>query len=62
MEGSSHKRQNSRMVVATTIAVNGTLGEVSIPGKTADVLEWLRKKLKQPALQFQGKLVNEEVM
>jgi len=50
------------MVVATTIAVNGTLGEVAIPARTPDVLEWLRKKYKQPALQFQGKLVNEEVM
>jgi hypothetical protein len=48
------------MVVATNIAVAGTLGELSIPNKTADVLEWLRKKLKQPGLQFQGKIVNEE--
>jgi DNA-directed RNA polymerase subunit M/transcription elongation factor TFIIS len=50
------------MVLATTIAVSGTLGEVAIPARTPDVLEWLRKKYKQPALQFQGKLVNEEVM
>jgi DNA-directed RNA polymerase subunit M/transcription elongation factor TFIIS len=49
----------SRMVVATNIAIAGTLGELSIPNKTADVLEWLRKKLKQPGLQFQGKIVNE---
>lgn len=49
------------MVVATTIAVAGTLHEVTIPPKTADVLEWLRKKHKQPTLQFQGKIVNEEV-
>jgi DNA-directed RNA polymerase subunit M/transcription elongation factor TFIIS len=48
------------MVVATTIAVTGTLGEVTIPAKTADVLEWLRKKYKQPGLQFQGKLASEE--
>jgi hypothetical protein len=48
------------MVVATSIAVSGTLGEVTIPARTADVLEWLRKKYKQPALQFQGKLVHEE--
>lgn len=47
------------MVVATLISVQGTLSEVSIPAKTADVLEWLRKKLKQPNLQFQGKIVNE---
>jgi DNA-directed RNA polymerase subunit M/transcription elongation factor TFIIS len=44
------------MVVATTIQVAGTLGEVSIPAKTPDVLEWLRKKYKQPGLQFQGRL------
>lgn len=44
------------MVVATTIQIPGTLGEVSIPAKTTDVLEWLRKKYKQPGLQFQGRL------
>ena len=48
------------MVVATLISITGTLSEVSIPAKTADVLEWLRKKLKQPTLQFQGKCVHEE--
>lgn len=47
------------MVIATTIAVSGILGEVTLPAKTVDVLEWLRKKYKQPALQFQGKLINE---
>ena len=30
------------MVVATLIAITGTLSEASIPAKTADVLEWLR--------------------
>lgn len=49
------------MVVATTIAVAGTLHEVTIPQKTADVLEWLRKKHKQPTLQYQGKILHEEV-
>ena len=49
------------MVVATTIAVSGILGEVTIPAKTTDVLEWLRKKYKQPGLQFQGKL-SEEIL
>ena len=48
------------MVVATLIAITGTLSETSIPAKTADVLEWLRKKLKQPTLQFQDKCVHEE--
>ena len=48
------------MVVATLISIAGVLSEASIPAKTADVLEWLRKKLKQPTLQFQGKCVQEE--
>jgi transcription elongation factor S-II len=48
------------MVVATLITITGTLSETSIPAKTADVLDWLRKKLKQPTLQFQGKCVHEE--
>jgi DNA-directed RNA polymerase subunit M/transcription elongation factor TFIIS len=47
------------MVIATVISVQGTLGEVAIPPRTADVLEWIRKKYKQPGIQFQGKLVNE---
>ena len=33
---------------------------MSLPNKTVDVLEWLRKKYKQPGLQFQGKLTSEE--
>jgi DNA-directed RNA polymerase subunit M/transcription elongation factor TFIIS len=48
------------MVLSTTISPQGVLHEVSVPAKTADVLEWLRKKLKQPGLQFQGNLVHEE--
>ena len=48
------------MVIATLISISGSLSESSIPAKTSDVLEWLRKKLKQPALQFQGKCVHEE--
>jgi DNA-directed RNA polymerase subunit M/transcription elongation factor TFIIS len=48
------------MVVATLISIAGVLSEALIPAKTADVLEWLRKKLKQPTLQFQGKCVQEE--
>jgi transcription elongation factor S-II len=48
------------MVVATLISTVGAYSEVTIPAKTADVLEWLRKKLKQPTLQFQGKIQNEE--
>ena len=44
------------MVVVTVIPSTGPLSETTIPVKTADVLEWIRKKYKQPAIQFQGKL------
>lgn len=44
------------MVQATIVASNGTLSEVSIPAKTTDVLEWMRKKYKQLGIQFQGKI------
>jgi DNA-directed RNA polymerase subunit M/transcription elongation factor TFIIS len=48
------------MVVATVISATGTLTDVSIPPRTADILEWLRKKYKQTTLQFQGKIVTEK--
>jgi transcription elongation factor S-II len=38
------------------IALTGTITEFQIPAKTKDVLEWMRKKYKNPGLQFQGKL------
>lgn len=44
------------MVVATLISTQGGLTDITIPGKTTDVLEWLRKKLKQSGLQYQTKL------
>jgi len=44
------------MVQATIVASNGTLSEVTIPAKTTDVLEWMRKKYKQLGIQFQGKI------
>ena len=49
------------MVLGIVIATQGTFSDVAIPAKTVDVLEWLRKKLKSPGLQFQGKLVTEDV-
>ena len=48
------------MVVVTSIGVSGVLAELVVPPKTTDVLEWLRKKTRQPALQFQGKIPHEE--
>lgn len=50
-----------KMVLSVFISQQGALSEVSIPVKTPDVLTWLRKKLKQPTLQFQGKLVHDDV-
>jgi DNA-directed RNA polymerase subunit M/transcription elongation factor TFIIS len=50
------------MVLAVFISHQGTLSEVAIPAKTPDVLTWLRKKLKQPTLQFQGKLTHDDVV
>ena len=48
------------MVVATVISATSVLMDVSIPPRTTDVLEWIRKKYKQPTLQFQGKIVTEK--
>jgi len=45
---------------ATTILADGSLREVSIPKRTADVLEWLRKKCKQTSMQFQGKIATDQ--
>jgi DNA-directed RNA polymerase subunit M/transcription elongation factor TFIIS len=50
------------MVIATVIHADGGYAEATIPAKTADVLEWLRKKLKSPGLQFQGKLTHGEFL
>lgn len=48
------------MVFGTTIQTNGSLHEVNIPAKTTDVLEWLRTKLKQSGLQYQGKIKDKD--
>jgi len=48
------------MVVALFISTSGTLTETTLPAKTSDVLEWLRKKTKQPTMQFQGKMIHDE--
>jgi DNA-directed RNA polymerase subunit M/transcription elongation factor TFIIS len=49
------------MVIATVVSTQGVFAEVVIPPKTADVLEWLRKKYKQAGIQFQGKITNGEM-
>jgi DNA-directed RNA polymerase subunit M/transcription elongation factor TFIIS len=48
------------MVLATCIQASGTLQELVVPAKCADVLEWLRTKTKQPGLQFQGKIQDKD--
>ena len=50
------------MVLATVISAQSVFSDLSIPAKTVDVLEGLRKKLKQSTLQFQGKIVQEETV
>jgi len=46
------------MVYAVSISQEGLVGEVQIPPKTTDVLEWIRKKYKNPNYQFQGNLAH----
>ena len=56
----NHTVTHIKMVLALFISTSGTLTETAVPAKTSDVLEWLRKKTKQPLMQFQGKMVHEE--
>jgi transcription elongation factor S-II len=44
------------MTVGVSIATTGALSDITIPAKTTDVLEWIRKKYKNPDIQFQGKI------
>jgi transcription elongation factor S-II len=44
------------MTVGVSIATTGALSDITIPAKTTDVLEWIRKKYKNPNIQFQGKI------
>jgi DNA-directed RNA polymerase subunit M/transcription elongation factor TFIIS len=44
------------MAYGVMIALNGHITDVSIPTRTNDVLDWIRKKYKCPTIQFQGKL------
>ena len=46
--------------MATCVQVSGTLQELTVPAKSADVLEWLRTKTKQVGLQFQGKIQDKD--
>jgi len=46
----------TKMVNGVVISPNGTIGDIQVPAKTADVLEWIRKKYKNIEIQFQGKI------
>lgn len=46
------------MTTAVNIDLSGVLGEVVIPARTSNVLEWIRKKYKNPSIQFQGKMTD----
>ena len=53
LQGTHTKTQ---MVNCVVVSSNGTIGDVAVPPKTSDVLEWCRKKYKNQEIQFQGKL------
>jgi transcription elongation factor S-II len=44
------------MTYGVVITPNGHIGDVQIPAKVPDVLDWIRKKYKCPDIQFRGKL------
>jgi DNA-directed RNA polymerase subunit M/transcription elongation factor TFIIS len=46
----------SKMTNGVVISINGTIGDIQVPSKTSDVLEWIRKKYKNTEIQFQGKI------
>jgi DNA-directed RNA polymerase subunit M/transcription elongation factor TFIIS len=47
---------SSKMVNGVAISHSGVVSDITIPVKTADVLEWIRKKYKTTTIQYQGKL------
>jgi len=44
------------MTNGVVISINGSIGDIQVPTKTSDVLEWIRKKYKNTEIQFQGKI------
>lgn len=44
------------MTNGVVISINGSIGDIQVPAKTSDVLEWIRKKYKNTEIQFQGKI------
>lgn len=51
---------SNRMVVAVIVQINGSPTDLTIPAKTPDVLAWLRTKVKNQNLQYQGKLQDKD--
>ena len=47
---------SNKMTNGVVISINGSIGDIQVPAKTADVLEWIRKKYKNSEIQFQGKV------
>lgn len=47
---------SNKMVNGIAITVTSAVVDITIPAKTSDVLEWIRKKYKNNSIQFQGKL------
>lgn len=45
-----------KMVNGVSISPAGVVGDITIPVKTTDVLDWIRKKYKNPSIQYQGKI------
>uniref|UniRef100_A0A6C0HLL9 TFIIS-type domain-containing protein n=1 Tax=viral metagenome TaxID=1070528 RepID=A0A6C0HLL9_9ZZZZ len=43
-------------VISVVVSPSGSLSELIVPSKSADVLVFFRSKLKQPDLQFHGKI------
>ncbi len=46
----------TKMVNGVTISPAGIVSDLTIPVKTTDVLDWIRKKYKTSSIQFQGKI------
>lgn len=48
--------RKDKMVVGVSISTVGVVLDMTIPPKTTDVLDWIRKKYKNTSIQFQGKI------
>jgi len=47
---------SNKMVNGVSISSSGVVTDITIPVKTTDVLDWIRKKYKNTSIQFQGKI------